>query len=46
MQITLGLRLDGEHGWRPANRLGEQILGPLGVQNLVERCRLRRAAWI
>lgn len=22
MIITFGLRLDGEHGWRPADRLG------------------------
>jgi len=36
MQITFGLLLDGEHGWRPANRLGEPILGPLGLLNLLE----------
>ncbi len=36
MQITVGLRLDGEHGWRPANRLGAPIVGPLGLLNLLE----------
>lgn len=44
MQITFGLLLDGEHGWRPANRLGEPILGPLGLLNLLEtRLGLLRA---
>ena len=36
MQITFGLRLDGERGWRPANRLGEPVLGPFGLLNLLE----------
>lgn len=36
MQITFGLLLDSEHGWRPANRLGDPILGPLGLLNLLE----------
>lgn len=36
MKITFGLRLDGEHGWRPANRLGMPVLGPLGLLNLLE----------
>ena len=44
MKITFGLLLDGEHGWRPANRLGEPILGPLGLLNLLEtRLGLLRA---
>ncbi|OGA36207.1 MAG: hypothetical protein A3G80_02370 [Betaproteobacteria bacterium RIFCSPLOWO2_12_FULL_62_13b] len=44
MQITLGIRLDGEHGWRPANRLGMPVLGPLGLLNLLEtRLGLLRA---
>jgi len=44
MQITFGLRLDGEHGWRPANRLGMPVLGPLGLLNLLEpRLGLLRA---
>jgi len=25
------LNLDGEHGWHPANRLGEPIVGPMGM---------------
>ena len=36
MHITFGLLLDGEHGWRPASRLGRPILGPLGLLNLLE----------
>jgi len=36
MKITFGLRLDGEHGWRPANRLGMPVVGPLGFLNLLE----------
>ena len=36
MKITFGLRLDGEHGWRPANRLGMPVVGPLGLLNLLE----------
>ena len=44
MQITFGLRLDGEHGWRPANRLGMPVFGPLGLLNLLEtRIGLLRA---
>lgn len=44
MNITFGLLLDGEHGWRAANRLGEPILGPLGLLNLLEtRLGLLRA---
>ena len=44
MKITFGLRLDGEHGWRPANRLGMPVLGPLGLLNLLEtRLGLLRA---
>ena len=44
MLITFGLRLDGEHGWRPANRLGMPVLGPLGLLNLLEtRLGLLRA---
>ena len=44
MIITFGLRLDGEHGWRPADRLGMPICGPLGLLNLLEtRLGLLRA---
>ena len=44
MHITFGLLLDGEHGWRPASRLGRPILGPLGLLNLLEtRLGLLRA---
>ena len=35
MRITFGLLLDGERGWRPSNRLGESILGPLGLLNVL-----------
>lgn len=44
MLITFGLRLDGERGWRPANRLGRPVFGPLGLLNLLEtRLGLLRA---
>ena len=44
MRITFGLLLDGERGWRPSNRLGESILGPLGLLNVLEtRLGLLRA---
>ncbi|MBK7664319.1 MAG: PD-(D/E)XK nuclease family protein [Sterolibacteriaceae bacterium] len=44
MLITFGLHLDGEHGWRPVNRLGMPVLGPLGLLNLLEtRLGLLRA---
>ncbi|MDF0665685.1 MAG: PD-(D/E)XK nuclease family protein [Nitrospira sp.] len=44
MKVVFGLHLDGEHGWRPANRLGEPVLGPLGLLNLLEtRVGLPRA---
>jgi len=44
MQVTFGLQLDGEHGWRPADRLGEPVVGPLGFLNLLEtRLGLLRA---
>lgn len=44
VNITFGLQLDGEHGWRPANRLGMPVLGPLGLLNLLEtRLGLLRA---
>ncbi|MBK7249602.1 MAG: PD-(D/E)XK nuclease family protein [Gammaproteobacteria bacterium] len=36
MRITFGLHLDGEQGWRPAHRLGEPVLGPLGLLDLLE----------
>ena len=36
MNITFGLLLDGEHGWRAADRLGTPILGPLGLLNILE----------
>lgn len=44
MKVVFGLQLDGEHGWRPANRLGMPVLGPLGFLNLLEtRLGLLRA---
>jgi RecB family exonuclease len=44
MQITFGLLLDGERAWRPANRLGMPVCGPLGLLNLLEtRLGLLRA---
>lgn len=44
MLITFGLHLDGENGWRPANRLGRPMIGPLGLLNLLEtRLGLLRA---
>ena len=36
MHITLGLHLDGERSWLPANRLGAPTLGPLGFLALLE----------
>ncbi len=43
MNITVGLRLDGERGWRPANRLGMPVVGPLGLLDILEtRLGLRR----
>lgn len=36
MFITFGLRLDGERGWRPANRLGMPVCCPLGLLNVLE----------
>jgi hypothetical protein len=47
MKIVFGLHLDGEHGWRPQNRLGKPVLGPLGFLNLLEtRLGLLRAECI
>lgn len=47
MKIVFGLHLDGEHGWRPQNRLGMPVLGPLGFLNLLEtRLGLLRAECI
>ncbi len=44
MRITFGLSVDGESGWRPANRLGMPVLGPLGMVNALEtRLGLLRA---
>ena len=36
MKIHFGLHLDGQHGWHPSNRLGHQILGPLGFLTTLE----------
>jgi len=36
MKIRLGLHLDGQHGWHPANRLGYSTLGPLGFLSVLE----------
>jgi hypothetical protein len=36
MRLRLGLHLDGQRGWRAANRLGEATLGPLGFLTLLE----------
>jgi hypothetical protein len=45
MNITVGLQLDGERGWRPANRLGMPVVGPLGLLDLLEtRLGLQRTA--
>lgn len=47
MKIVFGLHLDGEHGWRPQNRLGMPVLGPLGFVNVLEtRLGLLRAECI
>lgn len=36
MKIRLGLHLDGQRGWRPANRLGYATVGPLGFLDILE----------
>ncbi len=36
MKIRFGLHLDGERGWRAADRLGEAVLGPLGLLGMLE----------
>ncbi len=36
MKVSFGLHLDGQRGWRPANRLGTPIVGPLGLLNILE----------
>lgn len=36
MRITLGLSLDGQRAIRPANRLGDIDVGPLGLLGLLE----------
>ncbi len=36
MNVHLGLHLDGEHGWQPANRLGGPYLGPQGLLYVLE----------
>lgn len=44
MLITFGLHLDGERGWRSANRLGRPVFGPLGLLHPLEtRLGLLRA---
>ena len=44
MHLSLGLHLDGQHGWQPANRLGSPYLGPQGLLNVLEtRLGLLRA---
>lgn len=36
MIVQLGLHLDGQRGWRPANRLGETTVGPAGLLGILE----------
>ena len=36
MKIRFGLNLDGQRGWANANRLGEPVLGPMGMLALLE----------
>ena len=36
MKITFGLALDGQRATRPANRLGDSEVGPLGLLGLLE----------
>ncbi len=36
MKIRFGLHLDGQRGWRPGNRLGEPVMGPLSLLSLLE----------
>ena len=36
IRIKLGLSLDGERAWAPADRLGAPTLGPLGFLSLLE----------
>lgn len=36
MKIRLGLHLDGQRGWHPANRLGYATVGPLGLLGILE----------
>ena len=36
MHINFGLHLDGQHGWHPSNRLGHQVIGPLGFLTALE----------
>ena len=36
MKVTLGLALDGQRAIRPANRLGDTDVGPLGLLGLLE----------
>ena len=36
MIVNFGLHLDGQRGWRPANRLGEVTVGPAGLLGILE----------
>ena len=36
MRIRLGLHLDGQRGWHPANQLGKATLGPMGLLGMLE----------
>jgi len=36
MKLRLGLHLDGQRGWHPANRLGYATVGPLGMLGILE----------
>lgn len=36
MIVNLGIHLDGQRGWRAANRLGEVTVGPAGLLGILE----------
>lgn len=36
MKIRFGLHLDGQRGWQARNALGDTVVGPLGMLNILE----------
>ena len=36
MIVQFGLHLDGQRGWKPANRIGEVTVGPAGFLGILE----------